>query len=102
MTMDLTGSARMLHSFIKKAATLCLKKKSVYGNPKSKNNFKSKKKFSHQAQINHYNLKKQLSSLATLFSIYPRNPFIRGKYFHLKNNCVSILKKGQAILKENK
>lgn len=68
---------------------------------RKKQNSKTKKKnYTFQQNMDYHKLKKQLKDLGFLFSKFPRDPFIRGKFFHLKKNFSSMLKKINKLYKD--
>ena len=78
-----------------KAATLSLKKKKKFQPGKSSH------KFTREQNLQYSTLKKQLNDLAILFQKYPRDPFIRGQFFHLKKNFNRILKRIRKVQRDN-
>ncbi len=76
-----------------KVAKLSLKKKRLYKQKKSNMGR------SYKQDMEYRNLRKKLDNLAFLFDKYPKDPFIRGRFFHLKKNFSKILKK---INRQNK
>lgn len=76
----------------RKAAKLSLVKKKHYNRRVNKSN-------THES-VEYNLLKKQLKGLGSLLQKDPRNPFLRGKFFHLKRNFRNILRKANKKYKE--
>ncbi len=96
MSLTHGKSSQDIALIYQKAADLFLKKRNTHRIYKQK----SAKNSTHQNQIHYSNLRKQLKDLVNLFDKYPKDPFIRGKYFHLKRNFRRILKKYQTLKKK--
>ena len=75
-------------SIYQKAAQLGLKKKIRKKHDKNNN-----RKFNHGQQMVYLNLKRDIKNVGNLLLKYPRDPFIRGRFFYLKRNLTRLMKK---------
>ncbi len=79
------------------AAHLSLKKKVFHRKSAKIRN----KNYYWTQSVEYSNIKRQLKSLGILLHKYPRDPYIRGIYFHPQKHFSSILKQGYQLQKEN-
>ncbi len=90
------GISRDVATIYQKTATLCLKKKT-----KNAHRRRTQNNHHNYLKTKQYNeMKKELKDLGYLLCRFPKDPFIRGKFFFMKKNFSKILKRHQAKARE--